>query len=196
MLLSQSKLWDLCLHSCSHFLLFINVFLLSLSLCSLLLSAFWSPLAVHLQQKDCKAPNLGNYRDGHPSNATLHFSTRMQPLPSAEEGRGLAQLIHRRMVLLDYFSCSGLMASSPGKPRSCTGPILFTRTGGFFLKTPTEVAKKNKKITNSTGLGIRLYPFWVNIWGYFPLVSFSTPFLNTIQAHLATGMLLPFISHP
>lgn len=77
-------------------------------------------------------------------NATLYFSTRMQSLLSAEERGGLAQLMHRRMVL-DNFSCSGLMASTPGKPRSCTGPILFIKTGGFFLKTLMEVAKKNQK---------------------------------------------------
>lgn len=129
------------------------------------------------------------------ANATLYFSTRMQSLPSAEEGGGLAQLIYRRMVLLDNFSCSGLMASTPGKPRSCTGPILFIRTGGFFLKTLMEVAKKNQKFQIQP-VWVSDYPFWVNIKGYFPLVSSSTLFLNTIQAHLATGRLLLFISHP
>lgn len=77
------------------------------------------------------------------SNAALYFSTRISAI-SAEEGRGLAQLINRRMVLLDNFSCSGLMASSPGKPRRCTGPILFTRIGGVSLK-PLQKWSKNSK---------------------------------------------------
>lgn len=121
-----------------------------------------------------KAPNLGNYRDVHPWQCHSISPPGCNLCTSAEEGRDLAQVIHRRMVLLDNFSCSGLMASSPGKLRSCTGLILFTRTGGVFLKILTEVAKKNKKIPNSTSPDAR-----------FPLLGkYQRIFSSSFFSHL------------
>lgn len=58
------------------------------------------------------------------------------------------------------------MASSPGKPRSCTGPILFTRTGAFFLKTLMEVAQKTQKFQIQL-VWVSDYPFGVNIGIFF-----------------------------
>lgn len=67
-----------------------------------------------------------------------------EPLHQCRGRRGFSSTDTQKNVL-DNFSCSGLMVSTPGKMRSCTGPILFTVTRGLFLKTFTEVAKKNQK---------------------------------------------------
>lgn len=68
-----------------------------------------------------------------------------EPLHRCRGRMGFSSTDTQKNVLLDHFSCSGLTVSTLGKMRSCAGPIIFTTTGGLFLKTLTEMATKNSK---------------------------------------------------
>lgn len=88
---------------------------------------------------------------------------------------GFSSIDTQKKVLLDNFSCSGLMVSAPGKMRSCTGPILFTMTRGLFLKKTCRDGQEKSEILDSTSPGDRA-PLSKASGDFIPLLSFPTPF--------------------